>query len=574
LKREFKELDRNFIQQLNVPQQVLEQIIQRSLLLQQAHQMGIEASPEEIRQKIMSYPVFQKDGQFVGFAEYKKILDWNRIPVSQFEESLREEIIIEKLIQVLTAAVTVTEEELWQNYKKANESARLEYVVLETENVELDAEPTAAESQTYFEKNKEKFEIPEKREADMIFLNTEDLKSEITVDESEIEKYYQDNQAQFQEPETIRISRIYLPYDGKEEELVLTEALALEEKIREGEDFSELAKKHSQDEKAKEGGDWGAFDWKRLSQEEQDEIGRLSPGETSNPIELEDGVALLKVTEKTEPQTKPLSEVKGKITTILKDRNARELAEERISQLQKMAKREKSLDVAAQKMGMMIRKTGLLKKEEEIQEIDPSGSISRTLFDLQEKEISSPIHTYKGLGIVQLKRIVPHHQARFDEVQEEVKQELITLKKKEKVLDKIKEVRAELEKRKNLESLAEKYGLEYKTAEEHKREQYLSVVGENENVDRLAFSLPLKQPSEPVEFQDGYALIRVLDRKEVTEEEFEKNKEEERENLLQAKKNKFLQSYLYKLRSEKGVKIKYDLFLKINQEILSRFQRE
>lgn len=574
LKREFKDLNTNFIQQLNIPQQILEQIIQRSLLLQQAQDMGIDASPEEIRQKIINYPVFQRDGQFMGFEEYKKILDWNRIPVSKFEESLREEIVIEKLINVLTAAVTVTEDELWQNYQKNNESAKLEYVILETETVELEAEPTIEESQAYFEKHKEKFQIPEKREGDMVFFKTEDLKPDISLEESEIEEYYQDNLAQFQEPETIRVSRIYLPYEGKERELVKTEAQVITEKLRTGEDFSELAKKHSQDEKAKDGGDWGSFDWKRLTEREQDTIAGLSAGETSDPLELEDGVALLKVTEKTASQTKPLLEVKDKITTILQDRKARELGEERISRLQKMARKERSLDVAAQKMGTMIKKTGLLKEGEGIEDIDPSASISRTLFNLQEKEISTPVYTYKGLGIVQLKRIVAAHQATFDEVHQEARKEFITIKKKEKVLEKIKQVRAELEKEKSLESLAEKYNLEYKTAEEHKRDQYLSVVGENEEVDRIAFSLSIGQPSDPIEFQGGYVLIRVQDRKEVTREDFQKNKEEEKENFLQAKKSKFLQSYLFKLRSEKGVKIKYDLFLKINQDILSRFQEE
>lgn len=574
LKREFKDLNTNFIQQLNIPQQILEQIIQRSLLLQQAQDMGIDASPEEIRQKIINYPVFQRDGQFMGFEEYKKILDWNRIPVSKFEESLREEIVIEKLINVLTAAVTVTEDELWQNYQKNNESAKLEYVILETETVELEAEPTIEESQAYFEKHKEKFQIPEKREGDMVFFKTEDLKPDISLEESEIEEYYQDNLAQFQEPETIRVSRIYLPYEGKERELVKTEAQVITEKLRTGEDFSELAKKHSQDEKAKDGGDWGSFDWKRLTEREQDTIAGLSAGETSDPLELEDGVALLKVTEKTASQTKPLLEVKDKITTILQDRKARELGEERISRLQKMARKERSLDVAAQKMGTMIKKTGLLKEGEGIEDIDPSASISRTLFNLQEKKISTPVYTYKGLGIVQLKRIVAAHQATFDEVHQEARKEFITIKKKEKVLEKIKQVRAELEKEKSLESLAEKYNLEYKTAEEHKRDQYLSVVGENEEVDRIAFSLSIGQPSDPIEFQGGYVLIRVQDRKEVTREDFQKNKEEEKENFLQAKKSKFLQSYLFKLRSEKGVKIKYDLFLKINQDILSRFQEE
>jgi hypothetical protein len=67
-------------------------------------------------------------------------------------------------------------------------------------------------------------------------------------------------------------------------------------------------------------------------------------------------------------------------------------------------------------------------------------------------------------------------------------------------------------------------------------------------------------------------LIKVLSREEVSREEFEKN--EEKENLLEAESNKFLQSFLLKLRKERGVKIRYDLFLKVNSDVLSRYGEE
>ncbi len=85
-KEDYKELDANFIQQLQIPQQVLEQIIQRTILSQKAEEFGIRASDEEIREKVKSFQAFQKDGKFVGFEEYKQILDWNRISASEFEK--------------------------------------------------------------------------------------------------------------------------------------------------------------------------------------------------------------------------------------------------------------------------------------------------------------------------------------------------------------------------------------------------------------------------------------------------------------------------------------------------------
>jgi hypothetical protein len=68
--------------------------------------------------------------------------------------------------------------------------------------------------------------------------------------------------------------------------------------------------------------------------------------------------------------------------------------------------------------------------------------------------------------------------------------------------------------------------------------------------------------------------MRVLERKEGTKEEFAKEKETETVNLLDLKKNKFLQSYLAKLRTEKGVKVNYSQFLQVTQDILSRYEAE
>jgi len=217
-KKDYKELDANFIQQLNIPQQVLEQIIQRTILSQKAKELGIRASDEEISEKVKSFPVFQKDGKFVGFEEYKQILDYNRISASEFEKSLINDIIVQKIILVLTAGIAVSEKELWENYKKTNESAQLEYIMIEKSKMELKEEPGSIELRKFFTENREKYEVPEKRTADYLFFKTEELKKEIALSDTEIEKYYKNNLSQFTEPEKIKASRIFLPYESKEKE--------------------------------------------------------------------------------------------------------------------------------------------------------------------------------------------------------------------------------------------------------------------------------------------------------------------------------------------------------------------
>lgn len=572
MQREFNELDANFIQQLNIPQQVLEQIIQQSVVLQIAKEMGIQASAEEVRAKVKSFPVFQKDGQFVGFDEYQKFLSWNRISPSEFEQSLTKDIIAEKTIAVLTAGMAVTKAEVWENYQKTQNSAKLEYFLIEADKMELAKPATPDELQTFFSENQENYTIPEKRNGTYVFFDTEEIKSQILLDEGEIEQYYQGNLEQFKDPEKIQASRIFLPLQEKEAPLVLAEAQDILNRINQGEDFGALAKSYSQDDKAENNGDWGLYEWKSLTQAEQDQITAQDQGQISEVIELEDGMAIVKTTLKEPAVQKTLAQVSGQIRALLADQKAKDKAYADVDALLQSARKENNLDVAAQKMGYKIKRTGLLKEGDPIDEIDPSGSISRALFMLEEKAVSDPIYTFKGAGLVQLQLTESSRPAAFDEVEAEVAEELNLTRKQELALTQATSLQQEAARR-GMETTADRHELEYKTIEEHKKEQYLAVIGENPEVDEIAFSLELNQLSDPVKYENGYIILRVLDRKEVTREDLEDNFAEERDNLLNVERNKFFQSYYYRMRELKGIKPNYELFLRLNSDILSRFER-
>ncbi len=573
MSKEYQNLDANLIQQLNIPQQILEQIIQRTLLLQKAKEMGLSVSDDEIAAKIISYPVFQKDGKFIGFSQYQKILNWNHISISEFEQSLKNEILIDKVVKSVTSGVFATEEEAWKSFKNNAETARIEYAVLDTNKVKLDKEPSDSALEEYYNGKKAAYRLPERREADFVFIQSDELKPEIEISPGEISKYYKANETQFKEPEQTRVSRIYFAFENKDKELVRTQAKTILGRLKKNEDFGTLAEIYSEDDKASAKGDWGLFEWRNLPPKEQEAINNLGKGEHSDLIETENGTAILKVTEKEPEKLSPLEEVSARITDILKDKKARDTAEKQISHLEKTTKKEGSLDAAAQKMGYKMKKTGLLKQGDPLKDIDPSGSISSSLFSLTEGGITSPVFTYKGIGLAQLKKIDPPRPAAFNEVKEQVKKDFLVEKKKDSALQKIKNLQKQI-RGDNLEKLAEKFKMEYKTVEEHKRGQYLGTIGENKTVDRLAFSLNINKLSDPIEYESGYAVMRVLDRKSVTKDNFAKQKKSAIDKLLETKKNEFFQSYLMKMRKDKNVKIRYDIFLKVNTDILARFTKE
>jgi peptidyl-prolyl cis-trans isomerase D len=570
LRREMKDINRSLIEQLNLPQQVLEQLVEQQIIFALAKDMGIEASDAEVKDRVINLPGLQRNGQFIGFDEYRQVLSMNHITVGQFEEEMRQEIVLTKTVQALTSGVVVTPDEVWDAYRKSKDSAKIEYLALEKSKVTLDKEPDEAEIKAWFDAHKDGYKLPERREGIYAFLKNDDLKKEIELSEAEIGKYYADNKSQFENPEKVKVSRIFLPLAGKDKAKLLPEAQSAMARAKGGEDFAALAKALSKDEKAATGGDWGLYDWKSLPQKEQDAVAKLDNGKVSDVIETDLGLAVLKVTEKDPVSVTPIETAKPRIRTMLQDQKARALAQERTTKLAQAAQKSKSLEAAAKAANLKTEATGLLKDGQALGDIDPSGSLAAALFRLKEKEISAAVPTYGGYGLVEMRKTEAPRPAAYGEVKTEVKTDVSEAKKKDLALNKIKEVRAKLTE-KNWEDIAQKYKLEYKVVDDHKKEQYLGVIGESAEVDKLAFSLPLKQLSEPVDFTTGIALLRVLDRKEAVRADFDKEKDTQTKTLVEQKRNQYLQAYLAKLRADKDVKVRYDLFLQATQDVLNKY---
>ncbi len=425
-------ISREMIKGMGIPEQVLQSMISDRIIFFLADKLNLVATDEEVREKIINSPEFQRDGKFIGFDEYRRILAYNRIDLRDFEDSKRIEVLKEKFINVLTSSIAVSEKDVMDYYKKEKEKLNVEYAIVDISSIQLDKEPTKEELKKWFDKNKESFRIPEKRKGDYVIIDIEKTKSDVDVTESEIRDYWSENQFLFQIPEKRRVSRIYLKFGEKEKEKVSQKAREIVSKLKEGESFDELARKFSQDEKAKDGGDWG-FDYQALfSQEELNKIQGLNSNEVSDPVELKDAFSILKVTEIIPASIRPLEEVSSQIREILIYDKAQKLAQKRGEDLAKEAKKNKSLSKAAKIRGFEVKTTPYMERESEPLPEDPSGSINSNLFQLELKKVSEPFMTFKGVCVVQLTEIQKSRDAKFEEVEGKVRESYTKYLKKEK----------------------------------------------------------------------------------------------------------------------------------------------
>ncbi len=89
--------------------------------------MGLEVTDKELLAKIMSFPAFKRsDGSFVGEDLYGRILRANQTTPEEFEEGLRQELMLKKLQQTLAAGIVIPDSEVEQEYRRRNETASFE----------------------------------------------------------------------------------------------------------------------------------------------------------------------------------------------------------------------------------------------------------------------------------------------------------------------------------------------------------------------------------------------------------------------------------------------------------------
>jgi peptidyl-prolyl cis-trans isomerase SurA len=172
-------------------------------------------------------------------------------------------------------------------------------------------------------------------------LVSREIKSKIVIEEEELRAYYRKNQEKFTDPLEVKLQQIFFPVPEKssreETAAVQREAQAILERARKGEDFAELARKHSRGPEAREGGVLGYFKHGELMPELEEAGFKLRPGETSDLVRSPAGFHILRVLERKGGEPRPFAEVQFKIREELSEAEAQKKFEQWMKELKSRA---------------------------------------------------------------------------------------------------------------------------------------------------------------------------------------------------------------------------------------------
>jgi peptidyl-prolyl cis-trans isomerase SurA len=138
----------------------------------------------------------------------------------------------------------------------------------------------------------------------------------IHIANEDIAKYYEEHKAEFVRPEQVALREIFVSTEGKKEPEIAEarkKAQGLLERVNNGEDFGELAKRFSDSSTAKQGGYLGLFKRGELAKELEDKTFALKKNAMTEVIQTKQGFLLLQVMEHYPEGEQPLAKVEGEI---------------------------------------------------------------------------------------------------------------------------------------------------------------------------------------------------------------------------------------------------------------------
>lgn len=569
-----------------IMEQVIEDLVGQRLVEYEAGRLGLEVSPEEVRLRLREIPYFYPGGRFVGSETYRQIIEREfRMSVPQFEDTLRQQTLVAKMFDWVTAGLTVSDAEVEREYRRSRERAQIEYVLVRPEELSRNLEPAPEELRAYFEKHRDAYQQPARRAVRYVAVDYDTLGRRLRVSQQEIESYYQRNRAAYQTPERVRVRHILFLFRAPETAAAPADPAALRQRaeavlaeLRRGKDFAALARQHSDDAGSKEKG--GELGWVRRGQAVpalEQVIFSAPPGGAPQLVETGYGIHLVQVLAHDPERVKPLAEVRGEIEAALKDDMVRREALEQARQLVIAVRAGKTLDQAARAAGWPVLETGLFERDAPFGPFGENRDFQEAAFALPPDSagqpaapVSEPVAVPPGYAVLQLKQDQPARPATLEEVRAEVVRGWRQERGSELARAAAQRLATTAEETGDLRAAAAKLGATLNTSPVFARDTFLPGLGSARDLAPVVFGLPVGGLSPPLPVGGNWIVFRVrarvgADLSELTE----KDRQAIRNSLLDQKRNLtwtvFQQSLKKKLLAEGK--------LKLNQAAIDRLKK-
>lgn len=349
--------------------EVLENMIERDVLLNNAVKNGMRVGDARVGAEIRAIPALQSSGQF-DKELYDRLLKSQGLTVKGFEQIVRNDILVQQLRGGIAETAFVTQPEVDALIRLREQRRDIGYALVPVarylDEIKVDDQAVAQ----YYKDNQAQFRTPEQVSVDYLELSADDIAAKLPpITEADLHQRYEERKPDFSTPEERRARHILIQVgaDAKPAELdaarkKIDDILV---RVRKGEDFAKLARDFSQDPgSAKEGGDLGFFGRGVMDKAFEDAVFSLQPGQVSEPVRSAFGFHIIKLEEIKSGQSKPFEEVRTQLERDIKKQRAEEQYFAQAEQLANLTfENADTLNVASKNLNLSIKSTGLFTRD-------------------------------------------------------------------------------------------------------------------------------------------------------------------------------------------------------------------
>ncbi len=547
------QISEQMLRQLGIDRQILQALIDEEAMVAEAGRQGLVVTDAEVRERILSLPSFQEGGRFIGEQRYRQALQFNNPPytVSEFEAAIRRELLVAKLQNAVAGWVTVSDAEVDAEYRRRNEKVKVDIVPVTAAAFRAQVTVTDADLTARFEANKETYRIGERRKFKYALVDVEQVRAGLTVTDADVQGFYTQNVGQYTTPSQVRASHILFQTSGKDEAAVRTQAEAvLAQAKAPGADFAALARQHSEDASNKDlGGDLNYFGRGRMVPEFEAAAFAMKPGDISDLVKTQFGFHIIKLVDTQPEVVRPMAEVREEIADQLRWQRAQTEAESIAKAVASSAKTLADLERLAGERKLAMQETGFFLTTEPVGDLGMQPELATTVFGLADGAVSTPQRVARGWVIASVTGRQDSYIPQIAEVRDRVREDVITEKAGQLAQQKAASIAADLRTAKDFAAAVKKAGLEVRSSDLVARGSALPEVGSNEDAEKAAFSLPVNGVSDPLTTPNGTAILRVVERNEVTAEAMAAGRDALRDELVAARRDRAFRAYMEKAKT-------------------------
>lgn len=512
-----------------VEKKTYDEIVTEILLEHEYRKRGISVTEEEIVEyakfspppQYAQLPELQTNGQF-DFEKYQRFL---RNPqarqqglLAQLEGYYRTTIPKQKLFEQVAAGAFVSDARLWQIYQDSHDSAQVSYIAMR---------PTTAQPGS--------------------------------ITDAQARTYYDAHKTDFQRPARAAVSVIAIPMmvSAQDTAAARDSIVKLRAQILAAADqkaaFADIATRVSNDTaSAAAGGDLGKSTGDQFVAEFSTAAKSLSVGAISEPVKTNFGWHLIRLDAKTGDS---LSLRHILLAVTMNEASASRVSKraDSLATLGASADAPKKFDDAAQKLGLPVMRATAVEGEPLTIAGRYVPNVSAWAFSGSSAgESSDMFDDQSGYYVARLDTLHAEGVAAFEEVRDAIKERLA----REKIMDEFMTLGKAITQSAaavGFERAAQVRALSLSSTPAFARTMQTEGLGGFNEAVGAAFSLPIGAVSQPIRTMDGVFVIRVDRRTPSNRAEFEKQKEQQRAQVLRGMREQMVRDYLEGLRKSASI---------------------